>query len=124
MRISDWSSDVCSSDLAILPAMTISPIALDSLDAAVDLLLTRCGNSLRMAAPLGLGKPHRLLNAITRRVTAQPDVRLKLYTALSLTPPTPRTDTEKRFRGPFRSEERGVGEECVSPFILRGLPST
>jgi acyl-CoA hydrolase len=81
--------------------MTISPLALDSLDAAVDLLLTRTGNTLRMAAPLGLGKPHRLLNAITRRVSAQPDLHLKLYTALSLTPPTPRSDIEKRFLGPF-----------------------
>ncbi|PKM15982.1 MAG: acetyl-CoA hydrolase [Gammaproteobacteria bacterium HGW-Gammaproteobacteria-2] len=88
--------------------MTISPLALDSLDAAVDLLLTRTGNTLRMAAPLGLGKPHRLLNAITRRVSAQPDLQLKLYTALSLTPPTPRSDIEKRFMGPFLARHFGA----------------
>ncbi len=87
--------------------MTISPISLDSLDATVDLLLTRTGNTLRMAAPLGLGKPHRLLNAITRRVTAQPELHLKLYTALSLTPPTPRSDIEKRFLGPFLARHFG-----------------
>lgn len=87
--------------------MTISPISLDSLDAAVDLLLSRAGNNLRMAAPLGLGKPHRLLNAITRRVTAQPNLHLKLYTALSLTPPIPRSDIEKRFLGPFLARHFG-----------------
>lgn len=87
--------------------MTISPISLDSLDAAVELLLARTGNTLRMAAPLGLGKPHRLLNAITRRVSAQPQLSLKLYTALSLTPPTPRSDIEKRFLGPFLARQFG-----------------
>lgn len=87
--------------------MTISPISLDSLDAAVDLLFARTGNTLRMAAPLGLGKPHRLLNAITRRVSAQPQLSLKLYTALSLTPPTPRSDIEKRFLGPFLARQFG-----------------
>lgn len=87
--------------------MTISPISLDSLDAAVELLLARTGNTLRMAAPLGLGKPHRLLNAVTRRVSAQPQLSLKLYTALSLTPPTPRSDIEKRFLGPFLARQFG-----------------
>lgn len=87
--------------------MTISPISLDSLDAAVELLLARTGNTLRMAAPLGLGKPHRLLNAITRRVSAQPQLSLKLYTALSLTPPTPRSDIERRFLGPFLARQFG-----------------
>ena len=40
----------------------------DTLDAAVDALLAQAGPRLVLAAPLGLGKPHRLLNAITRRV--------------------------------------------------------
>lgn len=93
--------------------MTISPISLDSLDAAVDLLLARTGDTLRMAAPLGLGKPHRLLNAITRRVTAQPQLKLKLYTALSLTPPTPRSDIEKRFLGPFLARQFGEDFETL-----------
>lgn len=87
--------------------MTDSPIALDSVEAAVDLLLARTGNAIRLAAPLGLGKPNRLLNAITRRVTAQPGLSLQLYTALSLTPPTPRSDIERRFLGPFLARQFG-----------------
>ena len=44
----------------------------DNLDATVDRLLTHAGSRLVLAAPLGLGKPHRLLNAITRRVASDP----------------------------------------------------
>ena len=36
----------------------------DTLDAAVDFLLARIDGPLRVGAPLGLGKPHRLLNAL------------------------------------------------------------
>ena len=44
----------------------------DNLDATVDRLLTHAGSRLVLAAPLGLGKPHRLLNAITRRRQHEP----------------------------------------------------
>jgi len=45
-------------------------VELTSLAEAVDTLLARTGKHLVLAAPLGLGKPHRLLNAIYRRVAA------------------------------------------------------
>lgn len=92
--------------------MTIAPIALDSLADTVDFILHRAGTDLRMAAPLGLGKPHRLLNAITARAQSQPGIRLKLYTALSLTPPKPRSDIERRFLTPFL--ERHFGPDFPS----------
>jgi acyl-CoA hydrolase len=80
---------------------------LDQLDAAVDLILERCGKHLIAAAPLGLGKPHRLLNAIYRRVAADPSLSLHLSTALSLTPPKPGSELEKRFLGPFLERHFG-----------------
>ena len=79
----------------------------DSLDDAVDFLLARIDGPLRVGAPLGLGKPHRLLNALYARVERDPSRPLHLYTALSLDPPTGSSLLEKRFLGPFVSRHFG-----------------
>ena len=73
----------------------------DVLEAAVDDLIARVGPHLVVAAPLGLGKPHRLLNAIYRRVAADAGLSLRIHTALSLDPPNASTSLEKRFLEPF-----------------------
>ncbi len=78
-----------------------APIELDSLDATVELLLSRTTGDLRIGAPLGLGKPHRLLNAIFARAERDPSRRLYLYTALSLDPPGGGKGLEVRFIKPF-----------------------
>lgn len=78
-----------------------APVQLDSLDAAVDLLLARIPGALHVGAPLGLGKPHRLLNALYARIERDPARPLHLYTALSLDPPQAGKGLEARFLGPF-----------------------
>ena len=83
----------------------LSPDA--ALDAAVDRLLAHAAGHLVLAAPLGLGKPHRLLNAITRRVAADPSASLHLLTALSLTPPAAGKGLQRRFLAPFLSRHFG-----------------
>jgi acyl-CoA hydrolase len=60
-----------------------------------------------VAAPLGLGKPHRLLNALYSRIAADPGRRLRIHTALSLDPPVPRPGLEARFLAPFLSRHFG-----------------
>jgi acyl-CoA hydrolase len=84
-----------------------SPKTVASLDQAVDHLVAHAGRRIVLAAPLGLGKPHRLLNAITRRVAADASLSLELLTALSLTPPSPGTGLQKRFLGPFLARQFG-----------------
>ena len=75
---------------------------LHDLDAAVDWLLARIPGPLRIAAPLALGKPHRLLNALYERIEHEPSRPLQLYTALSLRPPQARgDDLQARFMRPF-----------------------
>lgn len=86
---------------------------LDSLDRTVDLIIERCGPHLIVAGPLGLGKPHRLLNAVYRRVAADPSLSMRLSTALSLTPPKPSSDLEKRFLGPFLERQFGADFEAL-----------
>lgn len=79
-----------------------APVRFDSLDDAVASLLASIEGPLRVGAPLGLGKPHRLLNALYAKVAADPSRPLQLYTALSLEPPRAVGDgLEARFLGPF-----------------------
>ena len=78
-----------------------APIDLQDLDHAVEAMLARIDGPLHLAAPLGLGKPHRLLNALYARVAADPARQLHLYTALSLDPPRGRSDLERRFLDPL-----------------------
>jgi acyl-CoA hydrolase len=85
------------------------PVQLDSLDTAVDLMLSRIGTDLHIGAPLGLGKPHRLLNALYARIENDPSRPLRLYTALSLDPPGSGKGLEARFLRPF--VERHFGDD-------------
>ena len=79
-----------------------------SLQDTVAEVLARCGPDLVMAAPLGLGKPHRLLNALYAAVAGQPGRSMQLYTALSLTPPTAAPGLERRFLQPFAERHFGA----------------
>ena len=80
----------------------------DALEAVVDHILAQAADHLAIAAPLGLGKPNHLLNAIYRRFKADPSRRLTIYTALSLDPPTPGSDLERRFLEPFLARQFGA----------------
>lgn len=81
--------------------------------ACAQVIADRLGPDLRVAAPLGLGKPHELLNAIYALIASQPARSLTLYTALSLTRPQPKPGLEARFLGPFL--ERHFGADAVDP---------
>ncbi|MGH8076311.1 MAG: acetyl-CoA hydrolase/transferase C-terminal domain-containing protein, partial [Lysobacter sp.] len=78
-----------------------APTYLDNLDAAVDFLLTRIDGPLHLGAPLALGKPHRLFNALYARIENNPTHALHLYTALSLDLPDAGKGLQARFLGPF-----------------------
>ncbi|SEL70787.1 Acyl-CoA hydrolase [Pseudoxanthomonas sp. GM95] len=83
-------------------------LALADLSDAVDLILQRIPGPLRVAAPLGIGKPHRLLNALYERIERDPSRPMQLYTALSLDPPAPKGDgLEARFFKPFAARHFG-----------------
>lgn len=77
------------------------PALFESLEDAVATLLASIDGPLKVGAPLGLGKPHRLLNALYAQVAKDPSRPFTLYTALSLDPPVGSSDLEKRFLGPF-----------------------
>jgi acyl-CoA hydrolase len=78
------------------------------LDACVERIREWAGPDLRVAAPLGLGKPNVLLNALYRHAVAEPGHSLHLYTALSLTRPATASDLERRLLGPFLERHFGA----------------
>lgn len=84
-----------------------APARFERIDDAVDFLLARTRGPLHLGAPLGLGKPHRLLNALYARIAADPSRALHLYTALSLDPPGAGKGLEGRFVGPFARRHFG-----------------
>ncbi|MET0717821.1 MAG: acetyl-CoA hydrolase/transferase C-terminal domain-containing protein [Pseudoxanthomonas sp.] len=94
-------------------------IHLNDIDEAVDLLLRRIPGTLRIAAPLAIGKPHRLLNALYQRVEKDPSRTLHLYTALSLNPPKAGSDLERRFLAPFA--QRHFGEDFPSLLYAQAM---
>jgi acyl-CoA hydrolase len=86
---------------------------LDDTAACAKLIADRLGPHLCVAAPLGLGKPHALLNALYRLTVADTARSLTLYTALSLTRPQPKPGLEQRFLAPFL--ERHFGADYEDP---------
>jgi acyl-CoA hydrolase len=88
-------------------------VRFDSLGAAVDWLRPRLPADVVLAAPLGLGKPHRLINALYRALVPEPGRRLLILTALSLTPPRAGSDLEQRFLGPFLARHFGADFEAL-----------
>lgn len=80
----------------------------ESLEYTVDEIVNRCGNHLKLATPLGLGKPNTLLNALYQKVKANPnDLRLTIYTALSLLIPQATNELQSRFLKPFVARHFG-----------------
>ena len=85
-----------------------APLTFESVDAAVEFMLARIRGPLHIGAPLGLGKPHRLLNALYARVENDTSRPLHLYTALSLDPPGGGKGLEGRFVKPFVERHFGA----------------
>ncbi|MBL0164851.1 MAG: acetyl-CoA hydrolase [Xanthomonadales bacterium] len=80
---------------------------IDEIPECVDRILEACGSHVVLAIPLGLGKPNHLVNALYRRIAAEPSRRLTIHTALSLAVPKPGNDIERRFAEPFLKRQFG-----------------
>ncbi len=96
------------------------------LSTAVSHILQRIDGPLRVGAPLGIGKPHRLLNALYAELKDTPARPLAIYTALSLNPPSPGAGIQARFAAPFIA--RHFGEDFprlayVDTMLLDALPA-
>ncbi len=73
----------------------------DSVSATVEHVLRETGAHIRLAMPLGIGKPNVFANALYERVKAEKNIRLDIYTALSLLKPQASSELERRFLEPL-----------------------
>ncbi len=87
--------------------------------AAIDWVLDHVGRDLRVALPLGLGKPVTLINELVRRACADPSIRLQIFTALTLERPEPGSDMERRFLGPALDRLFGAYPQIEYARLLR-----
>ena len=73
----------------------------DDPELIIDRIIDKVGKDLVVGTPLALGKPNHLLNALYNRVKNNPDLNLKIFTALTLDKPKGKSLLEKRFLGPM-----------------------
>lgn len=80
--------------------MAPQPKTFDDAAALADAIIEKTGKKIVLALPLGLGKPVHIANALVERAIADPDISLRIFTALTLEVPKPSSDIERRFMGP------------------------
>ncbi len=78
-----------------------APLFIPSIEACVDHILATVDGQIVMGIPLGVGKPNPLVNALYRRIKADPTRSLRIITALSLEKPVGHSDLEKNFLQPL-----------------------
>ncbi len=88
-------------------------------DQCAEAIIAKVGPRLVVGAPLGIGKPNHLINALFRRVARDPKLHLRLVTALSLERPVPKSDLERRFLVPFTDRVFGDYPELEYMRALR-----
>lgn len=79
------------------------PLLLEDCERCVDEILRRVGKRIILGTPLGIGKPNPLVNTLYRRAAADRTIELDIITALSLNPPTGKSELEERFMKPLRA---------------------
>lgn len=88
-------------------------------DAIAAEIIARTGGDIRLALPLGLGKPVTLVNALIRAVADRPDTRLSILTALTLERPDMSADMARRFLEPAADRLFGAYPEIDYARMLR-----
>ncbi|HEY1771835.1 MAG TPA: acetyl-CoA hydrolase/transferase C-terminal domain-containing protein [Gammaproteobacteria bacterium] len=97
----------------------MAPKNFTSPEECVEAIIAKVGPRLVVGAPLGIGKPNHLINALYRRVAADPKLSMRLVTALSLERPEGRSDLERRFLEPFAARVFGDYPELEYMRALR-----
>lgn len=86
---------------------------------AVDALLDRVGNEITLGIPLGLGKPNHLVNELYQRALVDPSVKLRIFTALTLSRRDWHGELERRLVQPLNQRLFGDYPELAYTAPLR-----
>jgi acyl-CoA hydrolase len=73
----------------------------ENIEQAVERALLVTGKEIRLAMPLGIGKPNVFANALYRKVKKNHSLHLDIFTALSLLKPQAAGELERRFLEPL-----------------------
>jgi len=73
----------------------------DNPKVVIDQIIDKVGKNLVVGTPLAAGKPNHLLNSLYNRVKSNPELKLKIFTALTLDKPKGKSLLEKRFLEPM-----------------------
>ncbi len=87
--------------MRILLSQGDESVKYDNPELIIDRIIDKVGKDLVVGTPLALGKPNHLLNALYNRVKNNPDLNLKIFTALTLDKPKGKSLLEKRFFEPL-----------------------
>lgn len=88
-------------------------------NAIVREIVDRTGGEIRLALPLGLGKPVTLVNALVQAACDDPAIRLTIFTALTLERPDPSSDVERRFLEPAMDRLFGAYPDILYTRLMR-----
>lgn len=66
-----------------------------------DAIIDKVGRDVRLAIPIGIGKPVLLVNALTKLAEADRTISVRIFTGLSLVRPRYRNTLEERFAKPL-----------------------
>ena len=69
-------------------------------DKIAEAIIQRAGKDIVLGLPLGLGKANHIVNALVSKAIADPSINLKIFTALTLEKPKPKSELERRFLEP------------------------
>ena len=95
---------------------------ISSVEESVDHAIAAVGHNIVLGAPLGLGKPVQVMNAFFQRALKDPEIKLHIYTALSLELPAPGSHIEANLAGPIVERLFGDYEELDYMKALRAGP--
>jgi hypothetical protein len=76
-------------------------------DDVAKAIIERLDGKIVLGLPLGLGKANHIANALYARAATDRSISLRIFTALTLTPPEPGSLLEKRFMAPILARTLG-----------------
>jgi acyl-CoA hydrolase len=76
-------------------------------ETLVDAIIDEVGHKIVLGLPLGIGKANTIANALYARACRDSSIRLHIFTALTLEPPQPASDLERRLMEPIMARLLG-----------------
>jgi acyl-CoA hydrolase len=101
------------------------PASFEDPERLADAIIAKVGKTIVLALPLGLGKANHVVNALFARAAADPSMKLRIFTALTLEQPRLKSELERRFMQPVADRLFGGYPDLAYAAALRErrLPS-